>query len=238
MKASMGIVTIVKKYYSLFHFGEVNMRQLYESVLSILRDISFDSIWSGFKLMDFALYNNTTVYLADGEIPYDTIFLGNTSIVYNGRQLAIWNVNNEEEIIIEELVTGIVHEMFHSYQSEQGECRYPNDLVGLDYPLKLDNYYYKYEENKLIVKAIDSNDYREKMELLHKLITYREYRINKFGEKLKYEWYTETLEGLAEYAGTKALGQISYDLYTKRIAKYKKILHNLDMLFDVRRCSY
>ncbi len=214
------------------------MRQLYERVLSMLRDISFDSIWSGFNLMDFALYNNTTVYLADGEIPYDNRFLGNSSIVYNGGQLAIWEISNEEEVIIEELVASIVHEMFHSYQSEQGECRYPNDLIGLDYPLELDNYCYKYEENKLIVRAINSNDYREKMELLHKFITYREYRINKFGEIIKYEWYTETLEGVAEYVGTKALEQISYDLYKKRITEYKKIINNLDMVFDVRRCSY
>lgn len=103
--------------------------QLLKKCKILLYLISFNSIWEGFRLMDFALYNSTTVYMADGEIPYDNRFLGNTSITFNGKQLAIWKIVNEKEVNVEELVAGIVHEMFHSYQFEQGESRYPNDLV-------------------------------------------------------------------------------------------------------------
>lgn len=214
------------------------MRSLYEKVLHILRDVSLQSIWNGFELMDFALYNNTTVYLANGEIPYDNRFLGNTSIIYNGKQLAIWNITKEDEISIEVLAANIVHEMFHSFQNEQDECRYPNDLDGLDYPLDLENFYMKYKENRLLTRAIDSNDEKEKMVLLEKFIGYREYRFSKFGEKIKYEWYTETLEGTAEYAGTMALKQIDYDLYEQRVITYKKLMKDMDVLFDIRKCSY
>lgn len=46
------------------------------------------------------------------------VFCANTSIVYEGEQIAIWNVT--DELPTTKLVSKIVHEMFHGYQTLQG----------------------------------------------------------------------------------------------------------------------
>jgi hypothetical protein len=43
--------------------------------------------------------------------------------------------------------------MFHVYQQQHGETRYPDDLELLAYPDDLNNYQIKMLENELLVKA-------------------------------------------------------------------------------------
>lgn len=92
----------------------MDIRDLYELVSTKLDKINFDSLTTGFKRYRFALYDNAKVYLENDEIPVNNRFLGNTNIDYEGEQIAIWNVANENEDLDTDLfVSNIVHEMFH-----------------------------------------------------------------------------------------------------------------------------
>lgn len=214
-------------------------RKLYNLVNNIINDLDLNEIWTGFSKSNFALYDKNYVYFKNNAIPYDNRFLGNTRINYEGEELAIWFIDKIEDIDYKELAANIIHEMFHVYQISQKESRFPDDIKALSYPNNLDNYKLKYNENIMIVDALNSNEISVKEELLMKIIASRQFRLNKYGSLINYEFVIETIEGAAEYCGTKALKLISEDLYNKRIANYKEILaSDKKMLFDIRRCSY
>lgn len=215
------------------------MRKLYEKVNKTLNTLTFNDIWNGFAKTDFALYDKNNVFLKDGVIPYDNRFLGNTTIDYEGENLAIWLIENIEDIDYKELSANIVHEMFHSFQISQNESRFPDDIKALSYPSDLENYQLKYNENIMLVNALNSKEKNKKIDILSQIVTSRKLRLNKFGSLIKYEFIIETIEGSAEYCGTKALKSISNNLYQNRLEKYKEILlSDKKMLFDIRRCCY
>lgn len=218
---------------------DCEMRKLYRDIEVELDKVNYNYLWSGFSRMDFAIYNKSKVFLKDEEIAYDERFLGNTSIDYNGRNLAIWYTENPKEENSKELASNIVHEMFHSYQFTNNESRFPNDLKGLDYPMDLNNYEIKYKENTLLVEAINSNVRNIKYDILKEIISLRALRLKNYGEIIKYEFAIETVEGSAEYCGAKALRQISKEVYERRIENYKRILSkDISKVFDIRRSCY
>lgn len=56
-------------------------------------------------------------------------FLANTAICYQGRLIAIWCLSEEMDLDI--LASKIIHEMFHAYQMECGESRFPEEVEAL-----------------------------------------------------------------------------------------------------------
>jgi len=215
------------------------MRGLYNNINNILNQMDFNALWKGFKKYPFALYNEKTVYFEASEIPYNTQFIGNTSIIYNKEPIAIWYVSDPSNEDPEILASNLVHEMFHAFQKEQGESRFPNDFMILDYPDDVRNYELKYAENQILAQGFLATDIEEKRNLLQQFISIRNERKKRIGDMIQCEFLTETVEGLAEYVGTMALKQISKIKYTDRINTYLEILKVLDNnLFDIRRISY
>jgi len=215
------------------------MRELYKTVDKIIENVDFDKIWTGFSKFNFALYNKDNVYLKDEIIPYDRRFLGNTSIEYNGEFIAIWHVENPFEEDSQILTADLVHEMFHAFQRQHKESRYPDDLIMLNYPDNRENYIVKHSENLLLVNAFISENINAKKSYFKKFLSARKYRENFIGDIIKQEYYTETIEGIAEYAGSMALKQISHEKYIKRINGYVDNLKILDSrFFDIRRMLY
>lgn len=212
----------------------MDIRQIYNKVMESLNRINFESIWSGFHEYAFALYNDNFVYLIDKEIAVDNRFLGNTSIEFEGKPLAIWYLSYEQDTMdIDELTSNLVHEMFHCYQSEQGETRFPDDLYLLSYPDNLENYSLKYQENMYLAKAKYSKEF------FLRFVEIRRKRVSLIGDIINQEFKAETIEGLAEYCGSQALRQLSFDKYQNRIDKYCNIVSTLsEEQFDIRRMSY
>ena len=215
------------------------MRKLYEKVNNTLNTIDYNVLWKGFTKTDFALYNKNNVFLKDSVIPYDNRFLGNTTINYEGKNLAIWFIENIEDVEYKEISANIVHEMFHSFQISQNESRFPDDIKSLSYPSDLENYQLKYNENIMLINALNSKEKNKQIDILSQIIASRKLRLKKYGSLIKYEFIIETIEGSAEYCGTKALKLMSNNLYENRVERYKEILvSDKKMLFDIRRCCY
>lgn len=219
------------------------MRALYEKVSNKLDAVNFEDLWPGFKRYSFALYTGERIYLEKEDLPWDERFIGNTAILYEGRFMAIWHVEGDgveaSSIDVDELVADMVHEMFHAFQLEQGESRYPNDLVALDYPNNIRNYGLKYAENLLLIQAYKEKKSREQGLLMSKFYSIRSERECIIGKMIEYEYSLETSEGMAEYVGLMALKQLSQVKYRVQLDTYINSLKTYNELqLNIRRMSY
>lgn len=219
------------------------MRELYKQLSERLNQINFESIWPGFHRYEFAIYTSEKVLFDNDEIPWNDHFIGNTSIYYNGSYIAIWNVEhdfmNKDNRDIDILAASIVHEMFHAYQQENGEKRWPEDLVTLKYPDSIENFNLKYEENKLLADAFEQQDLMEKRALLNHFCGIRKKRESVIGAMIECEYLVETAEGMAEYAGMSALKMLSDSKYVNKVMTYVKLLRDFTAIqLDIRKISY
>lgn len=215
------------------------MRALYEQISNKLYYIDFGQLWEGFERTDFALYDQEWVYLKDGKIKKTDQFMGNTSINFEGKQVAIWHVTETNHTSIDLLTSNIVHEMFHSYQLKAGETRFRSDLEGLAYPLDAVVLNMKKEAFMLLSKACREVDLSKKYEILKSFFSLRRYRFTLLGSYADYEKSIETIEGSAEYIGLMVLKLINPTLYKEKVNKALNRLEALDQGFlEVRRIAY
>lgn len=213
----------------------MDVRTIYHSVEKKIKQIDFHALHPDFKPYRFALYDHAMVCLEGELFPYEDIFRGNTSIEYRGEPIAIWDLDLEEKIDTELLAYGIIHEMYHCFQRENQEIRYPDDLKLLCYPADIINFSAKYQENLQLIQAYQNQD----RQALKRFYTIRNARYIKYGESIREEWKAETLEGMAEYIGLKALKQIQKEKYQTIIRQYMEWLQqDISLLFDARRISY
>lgn len=216
----------------------MEINRIYKEIDSILDKLDFNGLWKSFEKYNFALYDDEKVYFRDSEIPLDNRFIGNTAIDYSGKKIAIWKITDNDLENLNILLGNIVHEMFHAFQFENNESRFPNDLKGLNKPFDIEYYQMKKQEGILLVNAIQNDDMKSKLSNLEKIITLRENRRELYKDSTEYELAIETVEGTAEYVGTKALKNIDKEEYKKRIYKYMEIIIDNKMIFDTRRYSY
>lgn len=216
------------------------MEQTYEEVRNLLKKVNFGEIWPGFHLCPFALYDENRACI-EGKITLKPdFFRGNTTVEYEGEHIAIWKLEgNRPGEDLEILASDMVHEMFHAFQMEQGEGRFPDDLTALYYPDDIENFVYKFRENQILAQALRERDERKKRELLAQFCRLRRHR-SKSNEKFAaYECMAETVEGMAEYAGSRALEMLAPQKYGHRMETYLGFLEKLSpLLLDVRRISY
>lgn len=214
------------------------MRKLYDNVTDKLASLDFKRIYPGFHRFRFALYNDETIWMDGKEIPQRG-FYGNTTLLFEGEQIAIWKVDQAPDSYdLDGLTAGIVHEMFHAFQMENRmEDEAPNDLKLLQYPEDKDNFLVKKAENELLASFVNAAPSR-KATIYHTIRASRELRRARIGDFVHQEELIEKWEGQAECSGTLALKQLSYEKYKQRLADYAAILANGDHLFDIRRNAY
>lgn len=211
----------------------MKLNELYYSVLNLINKLDFDSLWKGFRPLRFALYNDKECFFDGKYIEKSDLFLGNTSILYNGEMVAIWNVIEEISPII--LCSKIVHEMFHGFQQMNNESRFPNELESIyRYNYSVDNLNIKLSENKLIYELLTEFD----DEKFLKFLEYRKYRYNNFAYEFLYESMIEQIEGTANYVELNVLKKLSYDDYIEKYENMKNDLIRPDNLFPIRIISY
>jgi len=215
------------------------MQDLIKEINEKLNSLDFNKIWEGFKIYDYALYNDKNVYLKDNVFPVDNRFLGNTSIKYNNKYIAIWKVTESDKKNIDKLTASLIHEMFHAHQFENNEKRFFNDLEGLKYPYNLENYKLRYHERMYLVDAIKEKVLDRKEKLFSKYLETRLKREKIISGVINYEKAIETVEGCAEYVSLMALKQLSKNEYRNKINNICNSLCELDRkIFDTRTLSY
>ena len=210
------------------------MNDLYNQIELLLKKVDFEAIWNGFEPCGFAVFTAETVYLKDKQIPWDERFMGSTVIQFEGRLLAIWMIVDEDDIDAERIAAGIVHEMFHCFQSKQNDSRGINEFAMFAYPQDLDNCQLKTAENHYLAKAfIESSrvDFAQ-------FIALRRARRRIIGDIIMQEMHGETSEGMAEFASLMALRQINRNKFMEDIEKHIIYMRSPDNLFNVRRMAY
>lgn len=213
----------------------MDLLKIYKSVNTILNTIDFNALFEGFHKYRFALYTSKEIIIDGKTIPYQDEFRGNTSIFFEGEYIAIWNMEFDPVDDTEQLAYCLIHEMFHCHQRTNNETRYPSDFELLNYPDDIENYVNKYNENKYLADAYEQHD----IELLRKFAFIRETRYKKYPSMVCQEMKAETLEGMAEYIGLKALEFINAEKYRAIVDDYLgKLKAESNLLFDIRRISY
>lgn len=174
------------------------MKTLYERVNRQLEHIDFEALWPGFHPFPFALYDGIHAVL-DGQLTdCPTDFYGNTAVNFQGRLTAIWNVGPdlpEDDI---GLASKLVHEMFHAFQMERNEKRFPNDLLLAAAELTPEYLALKAEECRCLTEP----------DGLLRFQALREMRRTVSGGCIEEEFLTETIEGMAQYIELCALEQL------------------------------
>ncbi|MBS4174711.1 NUDIX domain-containing protein [Bacillus sp. FJAT-49736] len=199
--------------------------------------------WPGFEAVAFALYDQEKVYLyrhpkfTQQVLPWNEQFLGDTIILFGDYPTAIVSVERYEDM--ESLYSILAHELFHGFQYVKGEKRFPNEMLGISYPLIEENVELRSQERLHLYHAVmGTADARVKH--LQNFVSKREKRISLIGEYIEYENDLETVEGPAWYMELKVYAEKSPLPYEKVVEKYSSYLLNKeDASIHLRRscCS-
>ena len=212
----------------------MELLSLFQAVAKQLDRLDFSALYPRYHRFPFALYNEERVCLEGRLFPWDDRFLGNTSIEYEGQRIAIWSVALDPLPPVS-LAASMAHEMFHCFQFEQGEHRFPDDLRLLNAPIEPDFYRLKLAENRALAVACRTGDAAE----FRRFAALRNERAVRFPQIAAEEWKAETIEGTAETVCLRALRVLEPAQYAETLARYLAKLENeLPLLFDARRLCY
>ena len=222
-------------------FGETGfmLERIYKAVQKKHKLLNFQALWPGFHAFPFILYDGNRAYGRNGYFPQPEAFRGNTALHYNGEWTAIWELAPAEMPDINVLSADLAHEMFHAFQMEHKERRFPDDLAALAYSMDAGNLTAKLMENRMLAAAFATPDVSEKLRLLTRFVEIRGARAAALKECFVFELLPETAEGMAEYIGAQALAQLSMEAYIQRTEFFVDALTRISpSLLDMRRQSY
>ncbi|KIL43520.1 hypothetical protein KP77_32260 [Jeotgalibacillus alimentarius] len=209
-----------------------------------LEAADLNQFWPGFRLTAYALYNRESVYLfnhpvcGEKEEPlifaWDKRFVGNTLILFEDVPTAIVYVENPGRF--EETYPVLVHELFHGYQTLMDEKRFPDELLGVQYPLSQENIGFRLEERSVLSEALEAQGEERQQHLRH-FVSLREKRRELLGDTLEYENLIETIEGPAWYVEMKAYASLHDDIKSESCYK-QKLLNHEEAGLHLRRSCY
>ena len=213
--------------------AKILLKTTHQAVSKKLSTLSFEDLWPAFKPYPFAFYNDEMVYYNHEFIPKTNAFIGNTSIMYQGEHIAIWYL--PKEIDIDTITSLIVHEMFHAFQHDQKESRFPHEIEFL-FKMKLSSEYlsYKYLETEYLTQSY----LNQNQELFLKALSIRKLRNQKNKTMVDYEANIEVIEGTAKYVELKTLKQLNITSYHKALSDLLKRIKEKDNYLNIRLISY
>ena len=211
----------------------MDLEKLYQKVREAISALDFGRIWPGFASLKFALYDDEKCFFDGRFVEKTDAFMANTSIVYEGEQIAIWKVQEELEISV--LTSKIVHEMFHGFQTMKGWTCWPDEMEALyRYTYNAGNLSLKLRENELLLQILDHFDeasYRE-------LLAHRKLRSGKYPYEFAYESKVEESEGTANYVEWQVLRQLSEEKAAALTEHMRAVMTRPEYLFPIRISSY
>ncbi len=182
----------------------MELHELYDAVKERIGRIDFSYLWAGFSPLKFALYNSESCFFDGNYIEKSDDFIANTSILFNGEYIAIWNVMEIPEDL-DIFAAKIVHEMFHGFQNISGENRWPDERAAmLRYQYNAENLTLKAEEARLIRKILTEENSSE----YPLLLSIMKQRKRSFPYQFDYEARVAQIEGTAQFVEIHALSQL------------------------------
>ena len=211
----------------------MDLESLYAMVKENISRLDFNRIWPGFSALKFALYDQKKCFFDGRYIEKTSDFCANTSIVYQGEQIAIWMV--QEELPPSVLTSKIVHEMFHGYQSIMGWDAWPNELEALNrYEYDAENLSLKLRENELLLSLLVHYDKAGLTEFLG----HRKHRSEAFAYAFSYESKVEEIEGTANFVEWQVLKQLDAKKAVELEDRMRTMLRKPECLFPIRISCY
>ncbi len=211
----------------------MDLESLYAEVKENISRLDFDRIWPGFTALKFALYDHEKCFFDGRYIEKTGDFCANTSIVYQGEQIAIWMVQEELEASV--LTSKIVHEMFHGYQNIMGWDAWPNELEALyRYEYDAENLSLRLRENELLLSLLDRFD----EDALQELLAHRKHRSEAFPYAFSYESKVEEIEGSANFVEWQVLKQLDAKKAGELEEHMRTVLRRPEYLFPIRISCY
>ncbi len=211
----------------------MDLGTLHAQVKQAILSLDFAAIWPGFEPLRFALYDNETCCFDGRYIEKTDEFCANTSIIYQGEQIAIWMVQQEMEIPV--LASKIVHEMFHGYQNITGWDCWLNELEALyHYAYNAENLSLKLYENKLLLALLEHFD----DSLLNELLAHRKLRSMRFPYEFSYESKVEEIEGTANYVEWQVLKQLDENKADEFVQQMHARMTKAECLLPIRISCY
>lgn len=197
-----------------------------KQIESLLKQIDFHALWPGFHRFPFALYNQQEAVLEGERFVSSEEFRGNTTIRFQGRQIAILRLPSQPEETIEQLCAAIVHEMFHAFQMEQGESRWPDELVLAETIFSPLAFALREQEFCALTQAD-----------LPQFCALRDRREG-LVENLQEEYRAETIEGMAQYIEFSVLGQLDVQQKSIALSECRNRLTSLSEVCSPRLSAY
>ena len=211
----------------------MDLEMKYAQVREAIEALDFNSIWPGFEPLKFALYDDKKCFFDGHYIEKTDAFSANTSIVFEGEQIAIWHVQQDLDKSV--LTSKIVHEMFHGYQSIMGWNCWPNELEALyNYQYDPDNLSLKLRENELLIALSNCFD----SSFLEELLAHKKRRSLKYPYEFSYESKVEEIEGTANYVEWQVLRRLDEAKADALIEQMRATIIKPDNLFPIRISSY
>lgn len=188
-------------------------------------------IWPNFEIAAYALYDSERVYLFNHPsylnepqgfkiLPWNEQFAGSTVILFENYPTAIHQI--DQNISLNKQFSIIAHELFHAYQYLKNEKRFPNEVLGITYPLIKENMELRVKERSHLYEAVKSNSQEEMKKHLETFISIREQRKKFIGEYLSYETNIETVEGPAFFFELQTYLNSCESSFEKEIEEYSQ----------------
>ncbi|MFD9625272.1 hypothetical protein [Peribacillus muralis] len=225
------------------------MPQYLNRIAEELFQAKLENYWSGFELVAYALYDKRNVYLFNHPkfsnnpqytyhiLNWDVQFTGDTMILYEEYPTAIVNLDSYKDY--EDLYSVLIHELFHGYQYIKDEKRFPDEMMGITYPLSQENVELRNQERTNLYRALLEHNTIKKKHHLHTFIALREKRTAMFEKYLTYEKLIETIEGPAWYVELRAYAEKTskdYDFVLKKYAQ--QLINKYESTSSIRRSCY
>ncbi len=202
------------------------MVTIYKEVCKRLEQIDFEALWPQFHSYPFALYTKKEAVMNGVYFSTPASFYGNTAILWNGQRTAIWNIELDPPKSLDHLTADLVHEMFHAFQTERGERRFPNDLTLFAATQTAESLSWKIWERNLLADGAPLPQFcAARLERRNNPLT-------------REEELVETAEGMAQFVELRALGQLSDSLLLDSLERCRMHLRDASRAVDVRRCGY
>ncbi|MGE7920827.1 hypothetical protein ACQKM9_18100 [Viridibacillus sp. NPDC093762] len=218
-------------------------------IIEELVEAKLENYWPDFEMVAYALYDNCNVYLYNHPkfkgnqqnayqiLKRDEQFNGCTLILYEEYPTAIVDLQLYEDY--EGLFSILVHELFHGYQYIKGENRFPDEILGVTYPLSEENVQLRNLERINLYNALLEKNTLKKKEFLNTFIELKEKRATKINEYLIYENLIETVEGPAWYVELKAYEEKSSLAYGSVLQNYgQSLINKYESTSNIRRSCY